>query len=122
MKKALSLLLMTLVLSSCAANTYVVHPNSINTYDSVTADTLTIIKTTIDNARPKLANGTLPASLKVPMNDLVKGYNTADDAYKAWRAAYKASPSTSQSALTVLQQAMAAVTAALNSWTQQGGQ
>lgn len=117
-----AILLICLALTGCGGTTYVAHPGSINVFDSVTADTLTGMKATIDAARPLITNGTLPASLKTPVNDLIQAYNTAQAGYLAWRTAMQSGTAAQQSTtLTQLQSDLNAATAALAAYIQAGG-
>lgn len=114
------LLAMCLMFSACHGIQVPVHPGSINTFDSVTADTLTSIKATIDGARTNIANGTLPASLKGPVNNMITAYNTADAGYLAWRNAVTNNQDSS-ALLTQAQAALAGLTQALTAYTAAGG-
>ncbi len=117
-----NLKLLTCVLLTCLAlailpascNRYQVHPGSINTFDSVTADTLASIKTTIDSARPQVADGQPLAKFKPQFNALVTAYDAAIGPYKAWHDAAKVTPSTSS---TQVQALLAAATKALSEWS-----
>lgn len=109
-------LLLALMPAGCHG--YKVHPGSINTFDSVTADTLTGIKATLDAARPQLASGALPASLKPAFSVLATAYDTATASYKAWREVAKANPNTPA---TQLQADLAAATKALSAYFAAGG-
>lgn len=74
-------LLCAMISTSCAGNKYVVHPGSINTADSVVADTLLQAKTLLDNTRSKVSATTAPAWTK-----LEQSYNVVRPAYLGWRA------------------------------------
>jgi len=118
MKSLIRMTCLTLLLTSCAANRYISHIGSINTFDSVTSDTLTGVKAAIDSARPNVQPGGSLANLKPAFNLLVDSYNTARSAYLDWRAVAKTNPAAPS---TEVQAALTAATSALSQWFAQGG-
>ena len=120
LKLAFCLVLTCLALAILPASChgYQVHPGSVNQFDSVTADTLAGIKTTIDTARPQVQPGQPLANLKPAFNALVKAYEDARGPYLAWHDAAKVTPSTPS---TQVQALLAAATKALSEWFAAGG-
>lgn len=111
MKTLLAGVMLAVVLMGCHG--YKAHPGSVNTFDSITADTLTGVKATIDAARPQLS-----APLKPAFSVLVTAYDTAIVSYKEWRNLAKQNPGTPA---VQLQADLAAVTKALSAYFAAGG-
>lgn len=88
MKRFLAVVLLTLTFSGCA--NYVMHPGAVSVFESKTYDAVNDANSLINYARPKLASGELPASLKPAFNKLVEAYNVAFPALKAYDDAVKA--------------------------------
>lgn len=116
MRLLCSLMMTALLCGACHG--YKAHPGSLNTFDSVTADTLTGVKATLDATRPKLQSGALPNSLKPAFADLAQAYDAAIASYRAWREAAAVNPA---SPAVQLQADLSAVTKALAAFTQAGG-
>lgn len=114
----LTILLFCIVLTAVGCHGYQVHHGSVNKFDSVTADTLTGVKATLDAARPKLVSGALPASAKPAFSALATAYDTAIASYKAWHDAAKQNPATPA---TKLQADLAIVTKTLSAYFAAGG-
>jgi hypothetical protein len=72
------------LVSACAAH-YITHPGALNKTDSVAYDALLIAETTIDQARLELRAGHLPARAKAPLEELIRLYNVAREAWLAYR-------------------------------------
>ncbi len=108
MKRFIVLFLLTVALVKCAP--YLVHPGSANTADSVAYDALRDAQAVIDTARPELASGALNANLKPLFNTLVKAYDVALPAWKAYHAAALAGATVD---LVTLNKDLADLTAAL---------
>jgi len=84
MKKRV-VILAILCLTACSR--YIVHPGSVNTFDSQTYDALIGAKAVIDSAREQFKSGALPPNL-VPLVDRISlTYNAAYPAWKTWRDA-----------------------------------
>ena len=74
-----TIVLSVMMLSACHG--YQVHPGSINTFDSQTADALLQAKTLLDNSKASLTPKTTPL-----WTALAKAYDAAYPSYEAWRA------------------------------------
>ncbi len=103
------------LLSSCAANTYVVHPGSINTFDSVTADVLLQAKTLLDHTRT-MVNGKTTGAWAA----LAKAYDTANASYKVWRQFALATPTTPPDNTTLKKQ-LADLSTSIKNWNTVSG-
>ena len=95
MNRILSLILLLPLL---ACSRYVVHPGSINMFDSLTADTLVSAKSLIETSQAELANGTLKSSMRPLIDSLISAYDQAGPIYKMWHEEAKAGTSTDKTA------------------------
>ena len=77
------------MLTFSACHGYVVHPGALNTFESKAYDVIDDANNLINYARPKLADGSLPASIKPALNKLVEAYNVAYPALQAYDAAVR---------------------------------
>lgn len=81
---------------------YQAHPGSVNTFDSVSYDSVLVAHSVIESTKTDLANGVFPATIapkvKTALNDLVASYNIADSAYQAYHAAAVAGTATTSQA------------------------
>lgn len=82
MKRLVLVLVLLFTMPGCA--NYVVHPGAVSVFESKTYDVINDANSIIEFTRPKLANGTLPATLKPAFNKLVEAFNTAFPALKAY--------------------------------------
>lgn len=69
----------------CAHKPYVVHPGSINTFDSRSADSLAIYQADLTQAKQNIIDGAWPASFGEYVDKAGQGYDTALASYKTWR-------------------------------------
>jgi uncharacterized protein YceK len=114
------LLVIVAMLSGCAA--HVIHPGAANKFDSDAYDAILVAHSVIETTKTDLANNAFPASIagnvKAALNDLIKGYNLADEAYQPYHnSALAGTATTAQSdavtaALASLNTKTAALTAA----------
>jgi hypothetical protein len=74
------------LVSACATH-YITHPGALNKTDSVAYDALLIAETTIDQARLELQAGKLPAEAKGALQELIRVYNVAREAWLTYRGA-----------------------------------
>lgn len=85
-----------LTLGGCAARPP--HPGSANSYDSNAYDALIVSHSVIESTKTDLANNAFPASIagnvKTALNDLITGYNVADQAYQVYHASALAGTAT----------------------------
>jgi hypothetical protein len=93
---SLFLILLVLTFTGCAARP--IHPGSPNKFDSTAYDTLLVADNVIKNTKADLAANKFPASITpnviTALNDLVKFYNLADQAYRDYHAAALAGTAT----------------------------
>jgi flagellar hook-basal body complex protein FliE len=73
----------TTTLTSCR-HTVTIHPGAVNTFDSVTYDTLIATQATLEAASAEISK--FP-QLKDELNQALTGYNQAQALYKAYHAA-----------------------------------
>lgn len=113
MLKIAKLLILLTLLPSCHG--YIVHPGAVNTFDSMTYDTINAISDTIDIARVQIKNGLLPDRVRPILNHLVDAYNVAYPAHQIWHALMlKNEPAGPQ--LVTLNKAMADLAVALTAF------
>src|SRR5215467_361007 len=74
------------LVSACTAH-YIPHPGALNKTDSVAYDALLIAETTIDQARLEVHAGNLPEKAKAPLEELIRLYNVAREAWLTYRSA-----------------------------------
>ena len=93
-------LILLLLLAGCKA--YQTHPGSVNTFDSVSYDSVLVAHSVIESTKTDLANNVFSAAVapkvKAALNDLVTAYNIADSAYQAYHAAAVAGTATTSQA------------------------
>lgn len=106
-------LLAVLLLTSCAADSYILHPGAVSRADSIAYDSLLIAQAIIEHSRTEFAAGTLPDTLKPGFNRLIESYNLARATWLTYRAAVKAGGSANEQALL---SAMAALNASLQAF------
>lgn len=110
MLKVAKLLILLTLLPSCHG--YMVHPGAVNTFDSVTYDTIMAAQTTIEVARVQFKNGVLPERLKPVFNHLVDVFNVAYPAHQVWHELMlKNEPASTQ--LTALNKSLTELSTAL---------
>ena len=89
MKRRVFALSLVLLLAGCAAHVY--HPGAANKFDSDAYDAVLVAHSVIETTKTDLANNAFPASIagnvKAALNDLIKGYNLADEAYQPYHSA-----------------------------------
>lgn len=88
------LLLVSWVMVLCACAAVQLHPGAVNKADSSAYDVLLISQAVIDQSRVELAAGTLPETLKAPLNHLIESHNIARASWLAYRNAVKAGQTT----------------------------
>src|ERR1700693_800702 len=96
MSKLIPSLILAVALTGCGARP--IHPGAANKFDSDSYDAVVVAHSVIETTKTDLANNAFPASIagnvKTALNDLVKGYNTADSAYQAYHSAALAGTAT----------------------------
>lgn len=113
MLKIAKLLILLTLLPSCHG--YIVHPGAVNTFDSVTYDTIMATQTTVETAREHLKNGVLPDRIRPILNHLIDVLNVAEPAHKVWHdLMLKNQPASDQ--LIALNKALSELTLALTAF------
>ncbi len=94
---AVTIAIMLVSLAGCGPK-HVNHPGAANTFDSDSYDALLVTDQVIKTTKDELATGKFPATLapkvKAALNDLIRGYDVADTAYKSYHAAALAGTAT----------------------------
>lgn len=106
-------ILVVLLLTSCAADSYILHPGAVSRADSIAYDSLLIAQAIIEHSRTEFAAGTLPDTLKPGFNRLIESYNVARSTWLTYRGTVIAGGSANEQALL---SAMSALNASLNAF------
>jgi predicted small lipoprotein YifL len=100
-KLSIAVLALALIFSLDACGPkHVNHPGAANTFDSDSYDALLVTDQVIKTTKDELAAGKFPGTLadkvRTVLNDLIRGYNVADNAYKEYHAAALAGTATTE--------------------------
>lgn len=74
------------------SHSYVVHPGSINTFDSQTYDTLIVYHDAIESAKADLTSGQFPVAAKPVLNRFIEAYNTLQGVWTVYHTSGSANP------------------------------
>lgn len=80
-----SLALTITLLSACAHKPYVVHPGSLNEFDSRSADALAIYQADLTQAKQNITDGIWPSSYGQYVDKAGESYNVARQSFVTWR-------------------------------------
>ncbi len=92
----------------CKSAAYRVHPGAVDGFDSQSYDALLVAQATLQQAKSETASGGLPAEAVAPLNTAIQSYDVAEAAWQAYHAT-----AANAAAKNTLQQALAAMTAAI---------
>jgi hypothetical protein len=118
-----SMLVLSLFLTACAAQTYTVHPGAVNAFDSQSFDSLLVAHSVIESTKADLAANKFPAAIsgnvKTALNGLITAYDASDTAYLAFHAAAASGGATAAQTAAVTQslQSVSAATSNLSAVT-----